>query len=246
MNLQKTLPSLDIGTKLIIYGEKMDSKLFTFVHPVYHTQDFLPIYERSTYHPQDMNNSIVQPILNEIFGLEEQSMKEKKENELLSSAQILPPSNIKSELELIDIINHENNNGDRDLIGEFKNAAEERMKLLKEKKKQQHQSIRISKLKPVKYNSSNINTIINDPSSIFEEKKITLKRMIKDAMPDTSGENRSIFQIIYSSIRHTCRLEFESSNPLDEAKLQCIIKLHVDFYNNLENIISIFYPDNNS
>lgn len=219
MNLQQaTTPSLEIGSKLIIYGEKMDSKLYTFVHPVYDTQDFFPVYEPSTYQPQDMNHAVVQPILDEIFGLEHPKEEEDDEEEqvglgsgggLLSSAQISPPSNMIRELELIERINQ--NNGDRDLIGEFKNAAEERMKLIKEKKRQQQQqqqSIRISKSKPVKYNSnitsSSITTTAVKPLSTFEEKKNTLKMMIKETLPDTSGENKTIFQLIYSSIRHTC------------------------------------------
>lgn len=234
---QQTIPSLKIGSKLIIYGEKMDSKLYTFVHPVYDTQDFLSIYEPSTYQPQDTNHAVVRPILDEIFGGLEHA-KDDEEEELLSSAQILPPHNIIRELELIERINQ--NNGDRDLIGEFKNAAEERIKLIKEKKRQQQQSIRISKSKPVKYNSH-----MMKPLSTLDEKKNTVKMMIKETLPDTTGENKTKFQLIYSSIRTICQREFESSKPLDETKLRCIIKLHVDFYNNLETINNIFHPPDN-
>jgi hypothetical protein len=34
----------------------------------------------------------------------------------------------------------------------------------------------------------------------------------------------------------------ESQTPLDETKLQFIIKMHIDFYINIQTMIDIFHP----
>lgn len=33
-----------------------------------------------------------------------------------------------------------------------------------------------------------------------------------------------------------------SSKPIDEAKLKCIIKMHADFYSNVENVVNLIHP----
>lgn len=169
---EEELYPFSIGNRCIIYGERLN----VYVHPIYNDHEFLPIYEPSTVHP---NEKDIQPVLHEIFGDE----FDINSSAMISSAQLSSPKNQRNEIELIRDLNH--NSHGRDLLSEFKLAVEE-------KKKQQQKQRTLTKSKPTKIVST---------TTLLEEKKIVVKKLIKEALSGSVKEDKSINQLIYSSIR---------------------------------------------
>lgn len=175
-------------TNLIIYGEKAaDSTLFVYAQPLYDDFDFLPIYESSysgasntscSQNPFLGDEKEQEMILDEIFDVDKELDEEKEDSEeirndyIQSSAQLRPPSNKLSELEIIRRINCQVDDVDipRDLLSEAKIAQEAKKQLIKQSRKSQQTAAavttppaqalpsiqhtthsRISKSKPSKY-----------------------------------------------------------------------------------------------
>lgn len=161
-------------SNIIIYGEKLDSTLFIYAHPLIDDFDFLPIYESGTtlYPPcEDRKND--QMVLDEIFG------NAFEYEDMLSSAQLPLPANKLSEWDIIKKIAHNMNNqvASRDLIAEAKNAMEEKKQLLKSKNQQPVviTTNRMAKSKPSKYKApqpTNVNNNIPYEKLTPEKKNV--------------------------------------------------------------------------
>ncbi|GAA5803249.1 hypothetical protein HPULCUR_008726 [Helicostylum pulchrum] len=205
-------------SNLIIYGERRDANLFIYAHPLIDDMKFLPVYESSTTMCppcDDLKND--QMVLDEIFG---EAYAFDYDN-LVLSAQLTGPTNKLTETDIVDKIAYDQKDKveGRDLIAEAKNAMQEKHDLLKMNRKP---GTRISKSKPTKlkqkaelspYNSltlekKNVNITIlsylkscslNSPFYINIQ---MIKALIKETLESPAKEDKSINQLIYSSVRY--------------------------------------------
>ncbi|KAG2231271.1 hypothetical protein INT48_008478 [Thamnidium elegans] len=218
-------------SNMIIYGERRDSSLFIYAHPLIDDMKFLPVYESSstTMCPScdDLKND--QMVLDEIFG---EAYAFDYDN-LVLSAQLTDPTNKLTETEIVDKIAFDQKDKveGRDLIAEAKNAMQEKQKLLKMNRKPVN---RISKSKPIK---------LKHKAELSPYESLTLEKK-NETLDSPAKEDKSINQLIYSSVRYIYRNTVISSSSIDQTKLRCVIKMHADFYNNIGNIVNLFYCNN--
>ncbi|KAI9247893.1 hypothetical protein EDC94DRAFT_625390 [Helicostylum pulchrum] len=224
-------------SNLIIYGERRDANLFIYAHPLIDDMKFLPVYESSTTMCppcDDLKND--QMVLDEIFG---EAYAFDYDN-LVLSAQLTGPTNRLTETDIVDKIAYDQKDKveGRDLIAEAKNAMQEKHDLLKMNRKP---GTRISKSKPTKLKQK---AELSPYNSLTLEKKNMIKALIKETLESPAKEDKSINQLIYSSVRYIFRNTVISSSSIDQTKLRCVIKMHADFYNNIGNIVNLFYCNN--
>ncbi|CAO0800288.1 unnamed protein product [Mucor circinelloides] len=227
---------------LVIYGEKVeaDQSISVFAHPMYDDNSYLPAYEITDI-PDDINQTDM-AVLCEIFG----TNHEFKSEEMMSSMDILGPTNRYTEEEMMAILASKpsQQEGSSDIIKSAMTARKEthnRRYNIPEKK-----GSRSLKSVPSKYISAKPTASPSSSSStsrqIEHKKNLIRKAIVKEFNKQgmQAETSREIFQLAYTLVRHCSRHIIESAEELNPNDLSLLVKLNVDHLINMETMSRLY------
>ncbi|CEP18053.1 hypothetical protein [Parasitella parasitica] len=235
------------STNMVVYGEKsnINDSISVYAHPMIDDFSFFPAYEMANT-TDNINKETNMAILDEIFGMEHVY----KHREMMSSSDMVAPNNRYTELEIIERLSSSQSalDSSADILTSAmaaRKATHNRRHHIPEKKP----NSRLLKSVPSKYISNRLapptsssSSSPTSPSGMTrqqEEKKQMIRRVIKSELTrqgkDIVGD-KELFQQIYTSVRYCYRDIVNSTVELDQEKLTVIVKMNVDFYNNMDNI----------
>ncbi|KAI8882692.1 hypothetical protein K501DRAFT_333837 [Backusella circina FSU 941] len=224
--------------KLLVYTERQypGEKLSLYAQPIYAHDEFTSVYHledladfSETMSQNGESISVIQ-MLGQALPVLTESNKEESEMDMIKDIEM----NIKQK---------RSNAENRDLFKMDKNSTNIRKRPHSKPVKTIFNS---HTKKPIPKKTMNPSKSSKEPLPV-EEKKMMIKKLIKETLiqldyDKKSDETSQLFQQIYLSIRYAFRNVFSTCTELDEKKLKYIIKLHVDFYTNLDALIDIFHP----
>ncbi|KAI8642904.1 hypothetical protein BD408DRAFT_415829 [Parasitella parasitica] len=233
------------NSNMVVYGEKNEAtnSISVYAHTMIDDFSFFPAYDM-TNTTDNINKKTNMAILDEIFGMEHVY----KHREMMSSSDMMAPNNRYTELEIIERLSSNQSmlDSSSDIITSAmvaRKATHNRRHHIPEKKP----NSRLLKSVPSKYISNKLTpstqpSSFSSPSGMIkqqEEKKQMIRRVIKNELTrqgkDIVGD-KELFQQIYTSVRYCYKDIVNSAAELDQEKLHVIVKMNVDFYNNMENV----------
>ncbi|KAL0144654.1 hypothetical protein V8B55DRAFT_1346461 [Mucor lusitanicus] len=228
---------------LVLYGEKAeaDPSISVYAHPMYDDNSYLPAYEITDI-PDDIKQTDM-AVLCEIFGTDH----EFKSEEMMSSMDIVGPTNRHTEEEMMALLASQPSQQDTssDIIKSAMTARKETHKRrynIPEKR-----SNRLLKSVPYKYISSKpaaaSPSSSNSTSRQVEYKKNLIRKAIVKEFSKQGMQaetSREIFQLAYTLIRHCSRHIIESTEELNPNDLGLLVKMNVDHLINMETMSKLY------